>query len=76
MDKKEHLKGFVTADIICFITQDTGVPVDMAMQQFYNSRVFEKLQDTETGLYRESPAYVYDLYKTELKHGHLVQLEE
>jgi hypothetical protein len=37
--------------------------------------VFDRLADTETGLYRESASYVYDLYETELEYGHLVQLE-
>jgi hypothetical protein len=46
-----------------------------AMKAFYNSQVFARLCDVETGLYRESGGYVYDLYKIEKKHGHLVQLE-
>ena len=37
--------------------------------------VFEKLQDEETGLYLESPEYVYDLFKDELNFGHIVQAE-
>jgi hypothetical protein len=45
------------------------------MKAFYNSEVFDRLCDIETGLYRESGGYVYDLYKTEHEHGHLVQLE-
>jgi hypothetical protein len=76
MDKRDHLIGLVTAAIIHYLMQDTGICADKAMEQFYNSEVFEKLQDIETGLYRESPAYVYDLYKIELAHGHLIQLEE
>jgi hypothetical protein len=66
---------FVTADVIYYIVQDTGVSMEAAMRQFYYSEVFDRLADTETGLYRESASYVYDLYKTERVHGHLVQLE-
>jgi hypothetical protein len=66
---------FVTADVIYYIVQDTGVDMQEAMRQFYNSEVFDRLADTETGLYRESASFVYDLYKTELEYGHLVQLE-
>ena len=39
------------------------------------AEVFDKLQDVETGLYRESSAYIYDLYKDELNFGHIVQAE-
>ena len=45
------------------------------MNFFYESEVFDKLQDVETGLYRESSAYIYDLYKDELNFGHIVQAE-
>lgn len=37
--------------------------------------VFEKLQNHETGLYRESSAYVYDLFRDEMNFGHIVQAE-
>jgi hypothetical protein len=76
MDKHGMLAGMVTEDIVWYITEDFGAEEAEAMKQFYGSCVFEKLMDFETGLYRESPAYVYDLYKIEKKYGRLVQLEE
>ena len=45
------------------------------MKDFYNSEVFDRLCDTETGLYRESGGYVYELHKTEKIHGRLIQTE-
>jgi hypothetical protein len=75
MDSRTYLRGYITRDIIGFIVEDTGVPVDEAMNQFYHSRVFEKLGDYETGLYLQSAAYVYDLFLAEKRAGHLVQLE-
>ena len=41
----------------------------------YTSQTFAKLNDVETGLYLESPLYVYDIYKTEKEFGHIVQQE-
>jgi hypothetical protein len=76
MDKRELLAEMVAADIIWYITQDSGAGEVEAMKQFYGSQVFGKVMDFETGLYRESPAYVYDLYKIEKEHGRLVQLED
>jgi hypothetical protein len=35
------------------------------MEAFLESQLFEKLQDTESGLYTESASYVYEMYKTE-----------
>ena len=45
------------------------------MDKFHNSKVFEKLQDKETGLYMESSEYVYDLFKDEINFGRIVQAE-
>lgn len=51
------------------------VHYDEAMNKFYNSEVFEKLQDKETGLYLESSEYIYDLFKDEMNFGHIIQAE-
>jgi hypothetical protein len=65
------LKEFLTVDIITFIMEDTGVSAGEAMRQFYNSEIFDRIEDAETGLYRESSGYVYALYKDECAYGRL-----
>lgn len=37
--------------------------------------IYEKLMDAETGLYRESPSYVFGLLQDEINFGHIVQAE-
>jgi len=74
-DKIRYMMDFVTTENISAIIQDTELTVPEAMKAFYNSEVFERLCDSETGLYRESGGYVYELYKTEREHGHFVQTE-
>ena len=69
------MMDFVTGTVVSCIINDTGLSPAEAMKAFYNSQVFNRLCDIETGLYRESGGYVYDLYKIEVKHGRLVQLE-
>ena len=75
MDKKELLIEYIIQDIIDMLSSDQGIEYDEAMNKFYNSEVFEKLQDKKTGLYRESSAYVYDLFKDEMIFGHIIQAE-
>lgn len=41
----------------------------MAFSVVYNSEFYNKLLDTETGLYLEGSAYNYELLKNELKSG-------
>jgi len=53
----------VTADVMSAIMEETDVSVKEAMGIFYNSEVFERLCDPETGLYRESGGYIHELYK-------------
>jgi 5'(3')-deoxyribonucleotidase len=69
------MMDYVTSVVIAAIIEDEGIPADKAMKAFYNSQVFDRLCDVDTGLYRESGGYVHDLYKIEIEHGRLVQLE-
>lgn len=75
MSRQDQLIEYMLQDIIEIITIHQGVEYDEAMNKFYHSEVFEKLQDKETGLYLESPAYVYDLFRDEMNFGHIVQAE-
>ncbi|MCL2600951.1 MAG: hypothetical protein FWD88_07195 [Treponema sp.] len=62
-DKKTLMMELVTADVVSAITEETSASVPEAMRMFYNSEAFDRLCDPETGLYRESGGYVYELYK-------------
>ncbi|HIW50181.1 MAG TPA: hypothetical protein IAA10_04430 [Candidatus Blautia intestinavium] len=72
---QNQLIEYMIQDIVDMLATDQNIEYDEAMNKFYNSDVFEKLQDQETGLYLESSAYVYDLLKDELNFGHIVQAE-
>lgn len=75
MDNKKLLLEYNLQDIIKYIVEETGVTIQKAIMDFYNSAVFEKLQEYETGLYRESSAYIYELYRDEQKYGKIIQME-
>lgn len=75
MSKQEQLVEFNVQDIIDYIMQDNKIDIEEAMNRFYSSTTFDKLQDIETGLYLESAAYVYDMYKDEVEAGQIIQKE-
>ena len=75
MNKQEQLIEYIVQDIVDMFSSDQDIEYDEAMNKFYNSKVFEKLQDKETGLYMESSEYVYDLFKDEINFGRIVQAE-
>ena len=72
--------GFLTElniqDIVSYIAEDDNIEYDEAIDRFYRSETFVKLTDKETGLYRESAAYVYELYKAEIANGNLTQIDD
>ena len=75
MSKQKQLIEYITDDIVSFIMEDFKVPVLETMQRLYTSETFSKLNNIETGLYLESPSYIYDIYKSEKENGRIIQQE-
>ncbi len=75
MDKASALIEGVTQDLIAYLVEEIGHPIEEAASLVYGSKVFSKLADKETGLYRESSAYVSVLLKDELSSGQFLQKE-
>ena len=65
----------VVQDLVGFLHEDKGMGIDEAMKVVYNSKTYEKLTDKETGLHRESSAYVYEILKDEMIDGDIIQKE-
>lgn len=69
MDNVKFLTELIIQEVVGYIVTDEKIEYDKAIDLFYTSAVFEKLSDETTGLYRESSAYVYELYKQEQTSG-------
>ena len=66
---------YMVQDLVEMLAEAQGIEYDVAMHVIYDSQIYEKVADVETGLYRESPAYVYGLLQDELNFGYIVQAE-
>jgi hypothetical protein len=75
MDKIKALTEGITQDVIACLVEEDNISIEKAMDTVYNSEVFVKLSDKETGLYRESSDYVASLLEDELANGKLAQKE-
>lgn len=75
MSKQDQLIEYITDDVVSFIMEDFKVPILEAMQRLYTSETFSKLNNIETGLYLESPTYIYEIYKSEKENGRIIQQE-
>lgn len=52
--------------IVSLLQEDYGMTILDASDTIYNSRIYKKLIDTETGLYIQSPLYIYEYLKEEI----------
>ncbi|MFR9542628.1 MAG: hypothetical protein SNH27_11290 [Rikenellaceae bacterium] len=67
-----YLVEGITKDIAIYIMQDNEtIDLPTALNMLHNSETFEKLLLEESGLYIESSAYVYELYRSEVLRGRL-----
>ena len=69
----QYLFEGISADVVSYLVEKNDMALAEAIATF-NSETFQKLEDFETGLYMESPAYVYDMLLSELKYGKLSQI--
>ena len=52
--------------LVSYLQEDYGLPIAEALDKVYNSRIYEKMIDKRTGLYLQSPAYIYCYLKEEI----------
>lgn len=65
------LVEYITTRVVEWIMRDEETDLVDALLLFHNSETFEKLCDRGTDIYIESPAYIYQIYKDEMRRGTL-----
>ena len=48
------------------------LPMQKALELVYNSQLYDKIVDLETGLYYQSARYNYELLRHEVRYGKIV----
>lgn len=66
MGKTEQLIEYIVQDVVAFLMEDRQISIDEAMRLFYASKTFDRLHDTETGLYLSGSAYLYTMLQEEI----------
>jgi hypothetical protein len=56
-----YLTDYVLSELVKYVMEDTGCSIEEAMERVYNSSLMTALQDEESELYVQSPAYLYEL---------------
>lgn len=60
-----------TRDLADKLVGDFSMTVPQALRVVYNSETYEKLINPKTGLYFQSPLYIYDFLKNEVLTGRM-----
>ena len=64
--KETFMVETLTRELIARLMEDRSLPMREAMDVVYNSRTYAALNNLNTGLYFQSPAYVYDVLEEEM----------
>jgi hypothetical protein len=62
----KFLLDTLTKNLVLKVMEEFGYSITEAMDVVYNSQLYEKVLDLETGLYYQSAGYNYDLLRNEL----------
>jgi hypothetical protein len=63
--QQQEMIEYTTQEVVRYLIEDNGITLEQAMERFYISETFEKLNDIETGLYLEGSAYMYEMLNRE-----------
>lgn len=72
--EKKQINFIIDCDveeIVSLLQEDYGMKILDAFNIVYNSNIYKKLIDTETGLYIQSPLYIYEYLKEEINESKL-----
>ena len=58
-EQRQLLKDELATELAGFLVDDYQQSLQEAIETLYTSETFERLQDDATGLYYQSPGYVY-----------------
>ena len=67
MNKEQtFITDYLYAELVKLIMLYQNVSFQEALDLLYNSTLYDKILDTETGLYLQSPDYNYELLQEEM----------
>ena len=58
--------------LVVMVVEEYKVSVPQALELLYNSQIYEKITDLDTGLYYQSAGYNYKMLRHEMKYGKIV----
>jgi hypothetical protein len=69
MNDIEYQIECTVRDLVVLLVERHNMDIKTALNTLYNSDTYTKLKDVRTGLYFQSPLYVYDFLENEITKG-------
>lgn len=67
--EQEFMIDCIMSDLTAYLMRDYSMSIEKALSTIYNSKYYNFLNDTNTGLYCESSLYNYHYLKHEIEFG-------
>ena len=65
----KYMKESISTELAELLSNEFGMSISHALDFLYNSTTFSKLINPNTGLYFQSPRYVYSFLRSEMTCG-------
>ncbi len=69
MSEIDYMNECMARDLVTMLVENMGMTLQEALDSLYNSDTYAKLKDPRTGLYFQSPVYVYNILHNEVTNG-------
>lgn len=71
-EETRFLIDSLVEQLALMVMDEYKLPIPKALELVYNSQLYDKIMDLETGLYYQSARYNYELLRHEVRYGKIV----
>lgn len=71
-DETRFLINSLVEQLTLMIIEEYNLSIPQALELVYNSQLYEKIMDIDSGLYYQSAKYNYEMLRHEMKYGKII----
>ena len=71
-DETRFLINSLVEQLTLMVIEEYNLSIPQALELVYNSQLYEKIMDTDSGLYYQSAKYNYEMLRHEMKYGKII----
>ena len=71
-DETRFLINSLVEQLTLMVIEEYNLSIPQALELVYNSQLYEKIMDIDSGLYYQSAKYNYEMLRHEMKYGKII----